>query len=153
MFWKKRRQEKQKNLIKEALTEWVQSKEGETLIGTIVLKGTCQAFEQTLTKEVEVEDGKTEKGKIVYKKKFINILDELVYYLPGVEAAVRGCQSDAAQARDRAGQVRNAVHAVVKAVNPEIFEHLLEMEKHNIMKMLVTQNKDVIDMKPETDDS
>ena len=102
-----------KKLIKEALFEFFKSEEGETLIGTIVLK----AVNQALTKEMEYEDGKTDPGRTVVKKTEVNVLDQTLAYMASVEGAIRGCQSDAAKARNRAVETKELIGNLIERIN------------------------------------
>lgn len=44
----------------------------------------------------------------------IDILEELVKYLPRLEGAIRGCQADSNVARNRAVEVRNLLHYALR---------------------------------------
>jgi len=87
--------------IKAAVIEALQSNEAQQIIGDIVIS----AMNQALTREIRFEDGKTEPGRVVEKTEKCNILDFIAKYFPHVEASIRGCQSDAAQARNRSASV------------------------------------------------
>ena len=91
--------------IQKELEKFFTSETGETIIGQIVIK----AVNQALKREILFEDGKSDPGRVVEKTEVWNILDWLVKYLPHVEAAVRGCQSDSASARNRADEVKNVL--------------------------------------------
>lgn len=106
------KKEQFKTIIKEAMAEFLQSPEGEAMIGNIMLK----AVDQAMKREIRFEDGKSEPGRIVEKTEPWNILDWLVKYLPHVEAAVRGCQSDAAAAKNRAAQAREMLGVIVQGM-------------------------------------
>ena len=90
--------------MQEELKKFFQSEEGETLIGNIVMK----AVDQALSRKVSMEDGKSNPGRVIEKETKVNILDHLAKYLPYLEGAIRGCQSDAAQARNRSIVLVNA---------------------------------------------
>ena len=92
----------------ELMINFLKSKEGEAAVGSIMLA----AIAQSLEREMEFEDGHTEPGKTIHRTKTINVLDQLVFYLPHVEAAIRGVQSDAAQARNRAANTRDILLAM-----------------------------------------
>jgi hypothetical protein len=89
-----------KGEIEDALKMFFESDKGETLLGNIVMK----AMNQALEREIEFEDGSTEPGRIVVKKETWNVLDFLVKYIPRIEGSIRGCQSDAGQARNRSSE-------------------------------------------------
>ena len=91
--------------IQKELKTFFESEAGESLIGNIVLK----AISQSMIREVRFEDGKSEPGRVVEKTEKVNVLDWLMKYLPHVEGAIRGCQSDSAQARNRANEVITAL--------------------------------------------
>ncbi len=93
-----------KALIK-ALQNFFESPKGQALIGQIMLN----AVSQSLTRTVQMEDGKTERGKKVIKEKDVNVLDHLAKYIPYVEGAVRGAQQDAGAARNRSQQTLNEI--------------------------------------------
>ena len=91
--------------IQKELEKFFTSETGEAIIGNIVIK----AVNQALKREILFEDGKSDPGRVVEKTEVWNILDWLVKYLPHVEAAVRGCQSDSASALNRADEVKNVL--------------------------------------------
>ena len=66
---------------------------------------------------------------MVEKTEVWNILDWLVKYLPRVEASIRGCQSDSAQARNRAGEVKNVLENIMRQ---QTARHLQENETKEI---------------------
>lgn len=74
-----------------------------------------KAVNQALTREIRFEDSKENRGRVVEKTETWNILDWLVKYFPYMEGALRGCQSDAAQARNRASEVKQALHGLTMA--------------------------------------
>ena len=96
--------------IQKELEKFFTSETGETIIGTIVMKGINQA----LQREICFEDGKSDPGRVVEKTEVWNILDWLVKYLPHIEAAVRGCQADSATARNRSIEVQQVLSAVLQ---------------------------------------
>jgi hypothetical protein len=97
--------------IEKALVRFFESERGERLLGSIVIK----AVNQALTREIRFEDSKENRGRVVEKTETWNILDWLVKYFPYMEGALRGCQSDAAQARNRASEVKQALHGLTMA--------------------------------------
>ena len=96
--------------IQKELETFFKSEIGETIIGQIMIK----AVNQALQREIYFEDGKTEPGRVVEKTEVWNVLDWLVKYLPYVEAAVRGCQSDSAASRNRSVEVQQILSAVLQ---------------------------------------
>ena len=94
--------------IQKELVKFFQSEEGEALIGQIMIK----AIGIAMVREVTVEDGKSEPGRVVEKTIKVNALDWLMKYLPHVEGAIRGCQSDSAQARNRSAQALDALNKI-----------------------------------------
>lgn len=101
-----------KEVVRESLEEYFAGKEGQLLIGRAVYA----AVQGAMTAEIEIEDGKSEPGRTVAKKRRVNVLHFLAQYLPGVEAAIRGCQSDAAKAKNRAAQSLAAVERAVEGL-------------------------------------
>jgi len=99
--------------IQKELTKFFTSEEGETIIGQIVLN----CVNQALKREIKFEDGRSDPGRVVEKSEVWNILDWIVKYLPRVESAVRGCQSDSAQARNRSNEVKSVLGAIMKQQN------------------------------------
>lgn len=97
--------EKLKEIIKESLEEFFQSEKGEEILGNIILKAAYQSMQRDMT----WEDGTSEPGRIIEKTGNVNLLDRLIYYLPRLEGAIRGCQSDAAEARNRAAETRDLI--------------------------------------------
>ena len=97
-----------KKNIKEALTDFLKSEEGEALIGNIVMK----AVSQSMLRKVMIEDGTTDPPHVVEKEITINALDHLMKYVPRIEGAIRGCQSDSAQARNRSADVLRIIEAI-----------------------------------------
>ena len=95
--------------IQKELEIFFTSETGETIIGQIMLK----AVGQSLQREILFEDAKSDPGRVVEKTETWNVLDWLVKYLPHVEAAVRGCQADSAHARNRAGEVKSVLEAIM----------------------------------------
>ena len=96
--------------IQKELEKFFTSETGETIIGQIMIKAVNQALERVIS----FEDGKSDPGRVVEKTELWNILDWLVKYLPHVEAAVRGCQSDSAQARNRSVEVKNVLENIMQ---------------------------------------
>lgn len=94
--------------MQEELKRFFESKDGQRIIGQIVLN----AINQALMREIRFEDGKSEPGRVVEKTELRNVLDVVAEYLPAVEGAVRGCQADSAMARNRARETRDALIAL-----------------------------------------
>jgi hypothetical protein len=92
------------NMQKELKT-FFESEVGENLIGQIMLN----VVNVALTRDVIVEDGKSNPGRTIEKTERRNVLDMIAEYLPYVEGAIRGCQSDSAKARNRATEVRDVL--------------------------------------------
>ena len=93
----------------ELMLNFLKSAKGEEAIGIIMKK----AIDQSLSREMLYEDGKTDPGRIVEKKETVNILDHLAKYLPYVEGALRGVQTDTGVARDHAVQTRNILKQII----------------------------------------
>jgi len=124
------REDKLKRLMTDALTDFFKSEAGETLIGTIMLK----AIAQGLTREVRFEDGKTEPGRVVEKTESWNMVDWLIKYLPHIEAAIRGCQADSSQARNRSAEALDASHMTAKMIHMLGEAVKIAFEQHNPMQ-------------------
>jgi len=99
--------------IQKELEIFCKSETFENIIGNIVIK----AINQALQREISFEDGKSKPGRVVEKTEKWNVLDWLVKYLPYVESAVRGCQSDSAQARNRSNEVKSVLGAIMQQQN------------------------------------
>ena len=98
-----------KGILKEALTEFFSSDEGRKVFGQIVF----DAINEAMLAEINFEDGKSESGRIVEKTETVNMIQFLARYIPGLEGSLRGVQSDAAQARNRAAEARNGVGQLI----------------------------------------
>ena len=74
--------------------EWIKgfflSEEFENMLGNMVMKASFQSQ----NRDMVFEDSKTEKGRTVEKTTEVNVLDQIVKYLPYVEGAIRGIQED-----------------------------------------------------------
>lgn len=104
---------KQKKIIEAVeagIARFLESKKGEALIGTIMLK----AINQSLTRKVRFEDGKSEPGRTVERTETVNAIDWMIKYAPYMEAALRGVQSDAASARNCAAEARDIGQMVIE---------------------------------------
>lgn len=88
--------------IKEVTLEVIKSDEFASILTGI--------FEQALMREIQYETGKDKLGKVIEKTEKINVLDWVAKYLPYIEGALRGVQSDADQARNRANETKEAVN-------------------------------------------
>ncbi len=116
------REDKLKRVITEALVDLIRSEEGEALIGTVVLKALAQHFgSYALDMEKTHPDGTVER----FQQKG-DPLALICQWIKNTEGAIRGCQSDAAQARNRAGQVRDMMLVAMGERHPEILEILPE---------------------------
>lgn len=121
-----------KKVIINALENFFKSPGGEALIGNIMLK----AVSQSLTRTIQIEDGKTEPGKKVIKEEKINVLDHLAKYMPYVEASIRGVQVDAGQARNRSQQTLN-VMGEFKQIFAEEIERRNTIDSNILAKALI----------------
>ena len=70
----------------EALASFFGSDEGSQLLVDII--------DKVLWRKITMIDGKTEPGKQVEKEFETNILDQILFYLPQTEGALRGMQED-----------------------------------------------------------
>jgi len=104
---------------------FLKSEAGSDVFGTIVK----QAIGESLLREIRFEDGKSEPGRIVEKTETWNILDWLATYLPHIESSIRGCQSDAAQARNRAANTRDLLLGICRAASDQGLELLPEEKR------------------------
>lgn len=100
-----------KNLMTAALTDFLKSEAGENLIGNIVFK----AVNQALLMSIQYEDGKSEPGRVVEKTETVHMAHWLAKYMPHIEGSIRGCQADAAAARNRAATTENMMTGLVDA--------------------------------------
>ncbi|MEW6670237.1 MAG: hypothetical protein AB1427_00955 [Thermodesulfobacteriota bacterium] len=62
----------------------------ESMLGNMVMKALYQSQEREMT----IEDGKSEPGRTIEKTVKVNVIDQIVKYLPFVEGALRGMQED-----------------------------------------------------------
>ncbi len=90
-----------KEVMKDALTDFFKSEEGEEILGNISMKASDQSF----IREIQIEDGKSEPGKKVIRTEKVNAVDFLMKYLPDVEARVLGYQADSSQAKNYSAKV------------------------------------------------
>jgi len=58
------------------------------------------------------EDGKSEPGKTVEKTKTVDVLDQILFYFPYVEGAIRGCQQDTVK---QTRKVLEGLHKVIES--------------------------------------
>jgi hypothetical protein len=107
-----------KAAVKEALAEYLATDAGQKAVG----RACYDAVNAAMSAEVRMVDGKSEPGRRVEKTETVNLIHFLARYLPGVEAAIRGCQADAAGARNRALDNLAATERVVAALT-EISTH------------------------------
>ena len=119
-------------IITEAIQKFFESPRGESLIGNIMLK----AVSQSLTRTIQLEDGKTEPGKKVVRNETVNLLDFMARYLPAVEASIRGVQVDAGQARNRSQQTLNEI-GEFKQIFAEELERRNKIDSQIIAKSLI----------------
>lgn len=101
--------------MQKGLIKFFESKEGEQVIGQIVLN----VINHALTREIKYEDGKSEPGRIIEKTEKYNVLDFLCKYLPHIEAGLRGSQADSAKARNRATEVAAILSDIETKINPQ----------------------------------
>ena len=102
-----------KNIIREALADFFASEAGDNLLGQImlnVLRFQLNGYELKLQK-------KNPDGTVENYTELGDPLAFLCNYFPNIEGAIRGAQSDAAQARNRAGQARVAVGQMMMQIN------------------------------------
>lgn len=109
----------------ELMHGFLTSLEGEAAIGQIMLS----AIAQSMTREMTFEDATSQPGRVIAEKRTVNVLDQLVTYMPHIEAAIRGCQSDAAQARNRSANTRDLLLGICRAASDKGLE-LLPDETH-----------------------
>lgn len=121
-----------KEIITKALENFFNSPAGKELIGSIMLN----AVSQSLTRTIQIEDGKTEPGKKVIKEERINVLDHLAKYMPHVEASIRGVQVDAGQARNRSQQALNGI-GDIKQIFAEEIERRNTIDNEILVKALI----------------
>jgi len=131
-------------LTTHALKSFFKSPGGSALLGNIVRS----AINDCLTRDIEVEDGKTDPGRRVIREKRVNVIDQLARYLPHVEAAVRGCQADVDKARDLSAQTRNILANAIIALGrisgghePNIVLNDLAKSCHNILMIEDKKNE------------
>jgi len=121
-----------KKALTKALNNFFASPQGEALIGNIMLK----AVSQSMTRTIQIEDGKTEPGKKVIKDQNVNVIDFLAQYLPSVEASIRGVQVDAGQARNRSAQTLNEIGDIKQIFADEI-ERRNTIDSETLAKALI----------------
>lgn len=105
-----------KKAIKEALEEFVKSAEFEL------------AINRALMREFELERTDAA-GRVEKIKETANVLDVLAIWLRNAEGAIRGCQADAASARNKATQTRDLILSLADdRARLEPPEKILEIE-------------------------
>lgn len=109
----------------EELKEYFKSREFEEIIGNIVMK----AVDQALLRKMKMVDGKSEPGRQIEKEMMVNVLDVIAKYLPEVEGRLLGCQSDSAQAKNRAVQTRDLMADMVTQMKEAIEAQKAEPKK------------------------
>jgi len=72
------------------------SEDFESMLGNMVMKAMYQSQER----EMIFDDGKTEPGRTIEKTIKVNVIDQVVKYLPFVEGAIRGMQEDIDKAKN-----------------------------------------------------
>lgn len=108
-----------KKIVIEALTEFFLSEAGKEIMTTVI----NQALEYELKCEKSDAAGRTE---IVTERR--HALAALLGYMSGIEGALRGCQHDAAAARNKAVETRNLILEVadrmtkIKAIENDAVE-------------------------------
>ena len=95
------------------MTGFIESEEGEKALGLLML----EAIRQSMLREMKWEDGTSTPGEKVLRKEKVHILERLAFYMPRIEAAIRGCQSDAGQARNMAGQARDSTESLIEMID------------------------------------
>lgn len=98
-----------KTVMREAMGEYFASEDGRRVIGLAVY----DAVNAVMMAEIRMEDGKSDPGRVVERIETVNVLHFLARYLPGLEASLRGVQSDAAQARNRAAESVQAIEGLL----------------------------------------
>jgi len=68
------------------------------------------------------------------EKRVIDVLDEIVSYLPFLEGAIRGCQVDAAKARNKSIEVRDLIISLLPDETKDI-KRITHIEKPEIKKI------------------
>lgn len=53
-----------------------------------------EEVQRALTRELKIEDGHSEPGVTKVTTRMVNVIDHLSFYLPHIEAAIRGMQTD-----------------------------------------------------------
>lgn len=103
------KEDKQKRIIKEAMTEFFRSEEGEALIGNMVLTAIRIHFSgYELAMEKTHPDGGVEK--------YTQTGDPLALickWIKDAEGAIRGCQSDSAKSRNYSANMRDMLAAAL----------------------------------------
>lgn len=121
------REEKFKRLVGAALEDFLKTGSGEALVGNIVLRALRQHFSSyELEMETTHPDGTTER----FTRKG-DPLALICQWIKNTEGAIRGCQSDAAQARNRSAQVRDMMLVAMGERHPETLEILPERPQIN----------------------
>ena len=101
-----------KSDITAALTEFFSSEDGRQLVGGLFF----DAIRQAMVYDIEYEDN-SEPGKTRIKTEQGDILSHIAKWIMNSEGAIRGVQADAAAARNRAGQAREASMETIRLVN------------------------------------
>ena len=102
----------------------------EQAVGSIVFKAVVQATNFAFTREIAMEDGTSEPGRVVEKNSEKNVICFLAEYIPNLVGALRGCQADAASARNRATETRNGLQDMGQLL--QALSNLLAANDHAI---------------------
>jgi hypothetical protein len=101
--------------IEAAFWNVINSEAFEQRIGIIVQK----VVDAKLDRKITVETFDKALGQKVVKEEERDILDFMAVYLPQVEGAIRGCQADSAQARNRSAQTRDMLAGLMRMLPPD----------------------------------
>jgi hypothetical protein len=101
--------------IEAAFWSVINSEAFEQRIGAIVQK----VVNAKLDREVTLETFEQQMGGKVVKTEKMNLLDVVAITLPKMEGAIRGCQADSAEARNRAAQVRDMLAGLMRLLPPD----------------------------------
>ncbi len=96
-----------KKIIKEAIRE-----ELEELLPKLINKA--------LMREITLQDGHSEPGVVKNVVKKINVIDQLVFYLPYIEKSIVGVQADVCETKNKINFVKNRTNEFI-----ELFNHIV----------------------------
>ncbi len=143
-------QDKLEQAVVDGITRFFKSEEGEALVGNIVMK----ALSLKLDREIEVETFDKDLGRTVVKKERHNMVEYITLRQGAIEGAIRGCQKDSAEARNRSTQARDTSRMVVEMTRMLGEAVQIAFDQHNPIQardVLIEANEQILRKTGNTD--